>query len=191
MSEVKLVSMNPSLSFFYYSIQFPAWIHGTIIDLETTGLKADTDELIGLGLIKENRLSAFIRSFETEDRNFRSWVSDKVRRSPKPYIAYYNVFEKAWLDPELNIEGTWIEIQPKRMQKKTHAINIAHLEHRGTGKEVPYAWHKKDIALILHHLVSDMFEELSLYLSLSHEIRRKRNFILPIWEFGRDLENSD
>ena len=183
MSDVKLITMNENLSFFYYTYKLPCWIQGTIIDIETTGIKPEHSELVGLGLLKENRISCFVRSFETSDEHFRIWSKDKVRRSPKPYIAYYNEFERNWLRLEKDNPNDWIEIQPKRMHKKLYAIRVQHLMHDEDGSVVPEAWRNKDIKTVLWHLTCDMFEELALYLTASHEYRRMRDPLKPIYEF--------
>jgi len=190
MSDVKLITMNDNLSFYYWSYKIPCWIQGTVIDIETTGIKPEHSELVGLGLIKENRISCFIRSLTTSDEHFRMWSKDKVQRTPKPYIAYYNEFERNWLRLDNDNRTNWIEIQPKSRHKKLYAVNIQHLMHSEDGSVVPDAWRNKDIKTVLWHLACDMFEELALYVSASHEYRRMRDPLRGIFDFEPEEFNN-
>jgi hypothetical protein len=175
--------MNDKLSFFYWTYKIPCWIQGTIIDIETTGLSAKECELVGLGLVKENRMSCFIRSLGTSDDAFRKWSISKVKRSPKPYIAFYHGFERQWFDESLSSPVDWVEIQPKNRHKKIYSVKLSHLGHDETGAVVPDAWHNEDIKTILWHLACDLFEELALYVSASHEYRRMRDPLKGILDF--------
>jgi len=166
--QLKKIKLFDELDLYYLSMNIPTWIHGTIADVETRGLDPEYSPMTAIGFIKGNKLSAFVLSREHEAEQadkFRSWAINKLQRSPRPYIAYYKVFEEKWLKTFFDIE-----IQPGNNIKKEFAIHLDHITNSSNAEMMA----AKEPA-IMHHLVLDLLEELALYCSLSHH-HRDRSF---------------
>ncbi len=186
MSPLKYVTMGDNVKFYYWTIDIPVWLFGTIVDLETTGLHPKESELVALGLVKNNRMSVFIRPPEEPETNFLIYARDKVSRCPRPWIGYYHPFETKWLSKFGNGKR-WnfdIELQPHNRHKKIYAVKLQHLGHENvSGIIIPEAWEAKNLLKIAWHLASDLFEELALYVTLSHETRMWKH---PLEDFRQE-----
>jgi hypothetical protein len=150
---------------YYFSENIPAWIQGTIIDLETRGLSVSSN-ITALGLIKGDKISCFVIHPDDEmkkQKEWRYWIKNKISRSPRPYSAYYKDFEEQFLYPEIIID---IELQPKSFHKKERAVNLWHFTNTSNSTIADAEPNE-----IMQHLYYDMLEELALYMSLSHKYR--------------------
>lgn len=152
-------------SVLHVTTMVPMWILGSIVDLETTGLRPDKDKLTGLGYVTENRVSVHVLVDLDDEPAFRRWAISKVKRLSRPLIAYYKPFEEKWTDV-----GFDVELQPSQMRKKSKQIFIKHLHHDTTGNDIKVAMPDE----VAFHLFNDLLEELALYASLSHEYRAYR-----------------
>ena len=173
---------------YYFSIDLPVVIEGSIIDIETRGLEPNEANLTAMGHIKWNKLSAFVIHEEDEEpyqEEFREWVKDKVSRCPRPLIAYNKFFEEKWLGMKFDRDIQPIAYQAKDKDVdnfygfKPKAIYISHL-----GPIIPnIEMLEATPFMILKHLVQDLYSELALYVSLAHLVRWKKD-ILPalLWE---------
>ena len=176
---MKVIEIN-GMKIYYWTAHVPCWIQGTIVDIETTGFEPDEDQLTALGLVKDDRLSVFVRDLKTSDEDFRSWSRNKLIRCSRPFIAYYKDFEEKWLNTPFDIE-----IQPRSHHKKVYAIEIQHLNHGEDGSYLPDYFFSEKYAKIAWHCANDLFEELGLYISLSHDYRKYRHPIKEILSFGK------
>lgn len=153
---------------------------GTLIDLETTGLDADRDEIVLFGYIQGSRLEIICRNIG-EDAQFVTQLTELVRALPKPFYAYNLSFEKGFLRAKgIHIEGVDL-FQP--WKEKAEALRLkwpkldelfSHAEHYFnepviSGKDVPLLWQKflrtrEDSYLqqIIKHNESDLLRELYL-----------------------------
>ncbi len=153
---------------------------GTLIDLETTGLDADHDEIVLCGYIQGNRLEIICRNSE-EEALFTVQLAELVSSLPRPFYAYNLSFEKAFLQAKgILIEGIDL-FQP--WKEKAEALYLkwpkldelfSHAEHYFnepviSGRDVPLLWQKflcsRDdsyLQQIIKHNESDLLRELYL-----------------------------
>lgn len=153
---------------------------GTLIDLETTGLDVDHDEIVLFGYIQGSRLEIICRSSE-EEAPFAAQLAGLVRTLPRPFYAYNLSFEKGFLQAKgIDIEGIDL-FQP--WKEKAEALYLkwpkldelfSHAEHYFnepviSGKDVPLLWqkflHTRDdsyLQQIVKHNESDLLRELYL-----------------------------
>jgi uncharacterized protein YprB with RNaseH-like and TPR domain len=153
---------------------------GTLIDLETTGLDVDHDEIVLFGYIQGSRLEIICRNSEDE-APFIVQLAELVPTLPKPFYAYNLSFEKGFLQAKgINIEGIDL-FQP--WKEKAEALYLkwpkldelfSHAEHYFneaviSGKDVPLLWQRflytEDddyLQQIIKHNESDLLRELYL-----------------------------
>jgi len=166
--------MGGEFDAYYTRAYLPVWVMGTIVDVETRGLDPDESNMTAIGFIKGNKLSVFVitADYETEKQEeFREWAYLKLLRSQRPYIAYYNDFESAWLRVRFDIE-----LQPKAYLKKAEAVNFWHFVNTSNSDMI-----NADESEIAYHLVCDMLEELALYVSLANRFRsRELNLMVDV-----------
>ncbi len=151
------------ISIYYFKRVLPVWVVGTIIDLETRTIQPTSLKLTGLGIIKENKLYAYVLHNEVESGRFLEWAKEKVLRCPRPYISYNKKFEESWLGIDFDIE-----IQPEEMIPKADAISLYHIRNTPN-----FAMILAPAREIMYHLVCDLLEELALYVTLAHMYRKK------------------
>jgi len=156
----------------------PAWIVGTIVDLETRSLDSAARKLTGVGIVKENKLQAYVLKKENWKGSFQEWARKKIRKCPRPYISYNKEFEESWLDIDFDID-----IQPVKMIPKSKAVSFYHIRNTPN-----YAMITATAREIMYHLVCDLLEEVSLYISLSHLHRTKKFRVSYIEENFPDNE---
>ena len=78
---------------------------GTLIDLETTGLDVEHDEIVLFGYIQGSRLEIICRSSK-EEAPFVAQLAALVATLPKPFYAYNLSFEKGFLRAKgIEIDG--------------------------------------------------------------------------------------
>ena len=78
---------------------------GTLIDLETTGLDVNHDEIVLFGYIQGSRLEIICRSLK-EEAPFIAQLAELVPTLPKPFYAYNLSFEKGFLQAKgIDIKG--------------------------------------------------------------------------------------
>lgn len=153
---------------------------GTLIDLETTGLDADQDEIVLFGYIRGSRLEIICRSSE-EETLFTTQLAELVPTLPEPFYAYNLSFEKAFLQAKgIDIEGIdlfqpWKEKAealylkwPKLDELFSHAEQYFN-EPVICGRDVPLLWQRflntRDdtyLQQIIKHNESDLLRELYL-----------------------------
>jgi len=153
---------------------------GTLIDLETTGLDAERDEIVLFGYIQGSRLEIICRNSEQE-APFILQLAELVPKLPRPFYAYNLSFEKGFLRAKgIDIEGVDL-FQP--WKEKAEALSLkwpkldelfSHAERYFnepviSGKDVPGLWqkflHTKEDAYlhqIIKHNESDLLRELYL-----------------------------
>jgi hypothetical protein len=153
---------------------------GTLIDLETTGLDVDHDEIVLFGYIQGSRLEIICRNSK-EEAPFVFQLAKLVPTLPRPFYAYNLSFEKGFLRAKgIEIEGIdlfqpWKEKAealllkwPKLDELFSHAESYFN-EPVISGKDVPWLWQKflytgDDTYLqqIIKHNESDLLRELYL-----------------------------
>ena len=153
---------------------------GTLIDLETTGLDANQDEIVLFGYITGSRLEIICRS-STEEALFLAQLAALVPTLPGPFYAYNLSFEKGFLHTRgINIEGIdlfqpWKEKAealylkwPKLDELFSHAEQYFN-EPVVCGRDVPLLWKRfldsgndSYLQQIIKHNESDLLRELYL-----------------------------
>jgi uncharacterized protein YprB with RNaseH-like and TPR domain len=153
---------------------------GTLIDLETTGLDVDHDEIVLFGYIQGSRLGIICRNSK-EEAPFIVQLAELVPTLPKPFYAYNLSFEKGFLQAKgIDIEGIDL-FQP--WKEKAEALYLkwpkldelfSHAEHYFnepviSGRDVPLLWQKflhtendNYLQQIIKHNESDLLRELYL-----------------------------
>ena len=153
---------------------------GTLIDIETTGLNSDYDEIVVFGYVQENRLEIICRTSKEEDQ-FITQLAELVSKLPRPFYAYNLSFEKGFLRAKgMNIEGLDL-FQPWKEKAEELGLKwpkldelFSHAEHYFnepviSGKDVPRLWERflhtgdKDyLQQIIRHNEADLLRELYL-----------------------------
>ncbi len=151
-----------------------------MVDIETTGLDKNHDELVVFGYIQRSHLEIICRT-SREEEPFLIQIAELVSRLPQPIYAYNLSFEKEFLKAKgMNIEGIdlfqpWKEKAdqlglkwPKLDELFSHAEDYFG-EVVMSGKDVPELWKKflytgDKIYLqqIIRHNESDLLRELYL-----------------------------
>ncbi len=153
---------------------------GTLVDIETTGLDSDCDEIVVFGYVQGNRLEIICRT-SREEEPFIAQLAELVPNLPRPFYAYNLSFEKGFLKAKgMYIEGIDL-FQP--WKKKADELSLkwpkldelfSHAEHYFnepvvSGKDVPMLWqgflHTKNkdyLQQIIRHNESDLLRELYL-----------------------------
>ena len=154
--------------------------HGTLIDIETTGLDMGHDEIVLFGYIQGSHLEIICRTSE-EEAPLIAQLGELVPVLPQPFYAYNLSFEKGFLKAKgINIEGVDL-FQP--WKEKAEALYLkwpkldelfSHAEHYFnepviSGRDVPFLWQRflytrddKYLQQIIKHNESDLLRELYL-----------------------------
>ena len=153
---------------------------GTLIDLETTGLDMEHDEIVLFGYIRGSHLEIICRSSKKE-APFIVQLAELVPTLPRPFYAYNLAFEKGFLKSKgIDIEGVDL-FQP--WKEKAEALFLkwpkldelfSHAEHYFnepviSGRDVPLLWQRylytdddNYLQQIIKHNESDLLRELYL-----------------------------
>jgi uncharacterized protein YprB with RNaseH-like and TPR domain len=153
---------------------------GTLIDLETTGLDVDRDEIVLFGYIQGSRLEIICRNSDDE-APFIAQLAELVPTLPEPFYAYNLSFEKGFLRARgIEIEGIDL-FQP--WKEKADALSLkwpkldelfSHAERYFnepviSGKHIPWLWQSflssgddSYLQQIIKHNESDLLRELYL-----------------------------
>ncbi len=89
-----------------YSRELMASIpQGTLVDIETTGLDSNYDEIVSFGDVQGNRIEIICRT-SREEEPFIAQLAELVPKLSRPFYAYNLSFEKGFLKARgMNIEG--------------------------------------------------------------------------------------
>jgi uncharacterized protein YprB with RNaseH-like and TPR domain len=153
---------------------------GTLVDIETTGLDSNHDEIIIFGYVERNYLRIICRTSDDE-KPFIVQLAKLVPALPGPFYAYNLSFEKGFLKAKgINIQGIdlfkpWKEKAEKLYLKWPKLDELfSHAEHYFSepvisGKDIPMLWEKflktgnEDyLQQIVRHNESDLLRELYL-----------------------------
>lgn len=153
---------------------------GTLIDIETTGLNSNYDEIVVFGYVQGSRLEILCRT-SREEEPFIAQVAELVSVLPKPFYAYNLSFEESFLKARgIGIRGIdlfrpWKE-KAEALKLKWPKLDelLSHAEHYFnepviSGKDVPMLWERfletRDedyLQQIIRHNESDLLRELYL-----------------------------
>ena len=138
-----------------------------VVDIETTGLDAESDEMVGFGLAYDRYLLGCVRMYGS-DGEMRGLARDVVLsllRDGVPVYAWNKRFEEAWL----GVEGL-SELQLRPYEKKDTALRLG-IDLYADGRMVPRLWERwmkyRDAEALLKILWRGMYdayvEAVSLY----------------------------
>jgi len=126
---------------------------GVILDIETTGLDPEKDEIITFGYIRENSVIILQRA-EQETSSFYQAIQAELKTIPQPIFAYYAEFEKAFLE-KFGFKGIFVDIlEPWKTKAEELGIKVPKLdelvpgpekymgERRTTGRDIVQMWHR-------------------------------------------------
>jgi uncharacterized protein YprB with RNaseH-like and TPR domain len=147
---------------------------GTLIDIETTGLDVNQDEIVLFGYIQGSRLEIICRSSK-EEALFVAELAKLVPTLPKPFYAYNLSFEKGFLQAKgIDIEGVDLFQPWKEKAEALYLKLFSHAEHYFnepviSGRDVPLLWQRflytendEFLQQIIKHNESDLLRELYL-----------------------------
>jgi uncharacterized protein YprB with RNaseH-like and TPR domain len=140
---------------------------GTLIDLETTGLDVEHDEIVLCGYIQGNRLEIICRNSEKEEP-FTVQLAELVSTLPRPFYAYNLSFEKGFLQAKgIDIEGVDL-FQPWKEKAEALYLKWPKLDELFSHAEQYFNekfLHTRDdnyLQQIIRHNESDLLRELYL-----------------------------
>jgi len=132
---------------------------GSLIDLETTGLNPNQDEIVAFGCIKGNYLKVVQRKCRNETY-FLTLINQEFRELRQPFYAYNAKFERDFVKTKFGINAGFVDL----------------------GEDIPKLWSKyltskdfKYLKPIIRHCQIDLLRELVLlihyYRSYQHHGR--------------------
>ena len=152
---------------------------GSIIDIETTGLYPDEDDIITFGFLVRDTITVMQR-LEATASEFYQAVKSRVLELPSPLYAYNAKFERSFLAAKLKLDLDIIDIFEPWMQRaeregrKYPALDdLARLpreyfeEQVLDGRQVPFLWRsyqntgdKRKVSLVVRHNMEDLIQAL-------------------------------
>ncbi len=160
----------------------PISVQGSIIDVETSGLKKISSELLTFGAFHGNTIVILQRTDCSEKGRleFEKIVNDSLDMLPRPFYAYNSSFEEEWLGTKIDhdLMAKWKILADTSGKKWPKASELTKMPHEyyeisveATGKEIPGIWEKycKDgnpshLDKIVYHNLYDLIRESGLLL---------------------------
>lgn len=154
---------------------------GCIIDIETTGMDHEKDEIITFGMIERNELRVIQRKSK-DPTAFYAYLSENVLpRLPLPVYAYNSEFEKRFLSKQLGFEAIFVDLmEPWRVKADEIEFKYPTLdelipapeayigERRTTAVDVVFLWRKylreanvRDLTTIIRHNQIDLLQAMA------------------------------
>lgn len=155
--------------------------NGTIIDIETTGLEPEYDEIITFGWLVKNVICV-IQRFEASLKEFYGIIKEELTILPKPLYAYNAEFERKFLQVKIEKDLEIIDVfQPWKERAESRGFKWPKLdeiapvpyeyldERQVSAHAVITCWKKylmtrkpKQLNLIVKHNMRDLRQTLSL-----------------------------
>nr|WP_013087935.1 ribonuclease H-like domain-containing protein [Pyrococcus sp. 12/1]ADF80218.1 p12-11p [Pyrococcus sp. 12/1] len=146
-------------------IKYPVGEKEAVLDLETTGLEPEWDEILSFGIAKDHEIKVYTRVFAPEEELVK--ILRKELRGVKRIYAYYCEFEERFLKSRRIWRREYYDLY--KGKKLKDAINIS-FDDRISGEDVPFLWVKfqvtgeiEHLMKIAHHNLTDIYRELMLY----------------------------
>ena len=105
----KVVKDVPMVIGLYRRELRAALVEGAIINLETTGLDSDTDDIIAFGFLERNIMTVILR-IEAEPAEFYHTVSEKLSGLAHPIYAWDTHFHESFLLAKLHTPVDLVDI---------------------------------------------------------------------------------
>jgi len=144
------------------SSKVPALLRGTIVDIETTGVSADRDNLITVGILANGAYRIYQA---TDGSDMLSALRPILQDLPRPIYAFNKGFEESFLQIAVDRE-----LQLRPYESKDDAIRISGIsDPLGHGRWVPPEWHQYEgdgrddhLDRIIAHNLADLQHEMCL-----------------------------
>jgi len=105
-----------------------ALVEGAIINLETTGLDFDTDDIIAFGFLERNIMTVILR-IEAEPAEFYHTVSEKLSGLAHPIYAWDTHFHESFLLTKLHTPVDLVDIfEPWREKARAKRLSYPTLD---------------------------------------------------------------
>jgi len=105
-----------------------ALVEGAIINLETTGLDFDTDDIIAFGFLERNIMTVILR-IEAEPAEFYHTVSEKLSGLAHPIYAWDTHFHESFLLTKLHTPVDLVDIfEPWREKARAKGLSYPTLD---------------------------------------------------------------
>ena len=105
-----------------------ALVEGAIINLETTGLDSDTDDIITFGFLEHNIMTV-VQRIEAESSDFYRIICEKLSHLAHPIYAYDARFHEAFLLAKLHVPVELVDIsQPWQQRARTEGQRYPSLD---------------------------------------------------------------
>lgn len=152
-----------------------------ILDLETTGLEPETEEIVSYGIAAGTKAWVVVRLNGSEEELLESLKKDLegLISENKPTLwAFYMQFEKNWLEAKMGTEFVskfvWGEL--KQMRGRLKDIVPFDFNDPFDGSRIPRLWENwkvraslGSIVGIIHHNIADVFREAVLWALLMNK----------------------
>src|SRR3989441_11736030 len=117
------------------SSRVPALLRGTIVDIETTGVSADRDNLITVGILTNGAYRIYQA---TDGSDMLRPLRPILQDLPRPIYAFNKGVEESFLQIPVDRE-----LQLRPYESKDDAIRISVIsDPLGHGRWVPPEWHE-------------------------------------------------
>jgi uncharacterized protein YprB with RNaseH-like and TPR domain len=161
--------------------------HGTLMDIETTGLDENRHEIITLGFISGNQLSVIQRKVRQKTPFYRE-IRDVLGRLRRPFYAYNSDFEEKFIKTQLGLRVKLLDLmKPWREMANHRKIKWPKLDElvsepemyfditRISASDIPSLWdaylssgNEKLLQMPLRHNRADLLKELYLLVQYPH-----------------------
>ena len=140
----------------------PALLKGTIVDIETTGVSANRDDLITVGILANGAYRIYQA---TDGSDLLSALRPILHELPRPIYAFNKGFEESFLQIAVDRE-----LQLRPYESKYDAIRISGIsDPLGHGRWVPPEWQEYErdgrddhLNKIIAHNFADLQHEMCL-----------------------------
>ena len=124
----RIVKDVPMTIGLYRKLLRAALVEGAIINLETTGLDSDTDDIIAFGFLERNVMTV-VQRIEADRAEFYGIIRDKLADLAQPIYAYDARFHEAFLLAKLRIPVEIVDIsQPWQQRARTEGRRYPSLD---------------------------------------------------------------
>ncbi len=128
-SKVQRVVKDVPMAIGLYRKQLrAALVEGAIINLETTGLDSDTDEIIAFGFLERNIMTV-IQRIEASRAEFYDIIREKLSDLAHPIYAYDAHFHEGFLLAKLHTPVELVDIfEPWRQRARARGLSYPSLD---------------------------------------------------------------
>ena len=166
---------------------------GSVIDIETTGLDPESDEIVTLGFIEANKLQIIQRTSKDQTAFYKE-LKEVVTNLKAPFYAYNGSFENRFIQAQLGIKKEVVDVfAPWRKMAESQGQKWPKLDDlvsepeiyldmpRITGRDCPILWKnylqtmdRELLTPIMEHNKSDILRTLFLLIQYPELYEKNR-----------------